>query len=501
MLASIRNQLLLFVACTTSIGCRTAWPFAARDAAKPETQIVHQTTEPLEPAAPVIAPAIEESQASFTSLQEMGTPTQTPAVAGSKQVSPEQAFAQVLGDIQELGRTDPAAQQQLLKQLEFAKPAHYPLVVRQFKAAYAYSRELRERTRSESAYSVEPLTPEGISPPQPASPSEHPGPRLLPEPTGDLNESRPLLPHLKESEVKSESASKVRTASLQDIDPRHTANIDVLPEAIEPKSNPSTVDFATYDEGLETELPKVKPTSTAATTTTEAWDDALDRAIYGLSASTRDEPQSTSDLHARLRLRLLELAAGRQEAALEPVDGLSNGEQEYWSKQLFALSAMLDHETQPDDKRRAAAACLHLTDAASELGELCPLAVRNLTFCSQIHGYGAYEPLPGTTFESGERLTIYAEIDNCRSVSTPQGFHTSLVTSYQILDASGNRLEGNEFPTIDDHCLRRRRDFYSQYGITLPKQLEPGKYQLKLSIKDQHSGKLGHATVDFEIVK
>lgn len=503
MLVAIRFPLLLLAAFVASVGCRAAWPFAARDGSPTESQIAERATEPSQPAAPVIPPATEESQASFTTPQDATTQAQIPAVAPSKEVAPEQAFAQVLGDIQELGRTDPAAQQQLLRQLESAKPAHYPLVVQQFKAAYAYSRELRERNQADRSYPVEPLSPKEIAPATPASQSDDPSPRLLPEPTTKLNDPRAERRRIAEPTTpESKTVSRVETASLQTIDPRHVADSDALAEVSGPESpRPSAVVRTVYEESAEPTSAKVVPVSASTSPSSDTWEEALDRAIYRLSTATRNEPQSTSDLHARLRLRLLELAAGRQEAALEPVDGLSNGERDYWSKQLFALSTMLDHETLPDDKRRAAAACLHLTEATSELGELCPLAVRNLTFCSQVHGYGAYEPLPGTTFQAGERLTLYVEVDNSTSVSTPQGFHTSIVTNYEILDATGNRLEGNEFPTIDDYCLRRRRDFYSQYGISLPKRLEPGKYQLKLSIKDQHTGKLGNATIEFDIAK
>ena len=77
----------------------------------------------------------------------------------------------MIGDIAELGEIDPAAQQQLLKQLQAAKPAHYPLVVQQFKSAYAYSRELRARSRDEELLPLDTY---------PAVANENAEPRLLP---------------------------------------------------------------------------------------------------------------------------------------------------------------------------------------------------------------------------------------------------------------------------------------------------------------------------------
>ena len=497
MLVSFRTLLVPVFAATLALpGCRAAWPFAARESSVSETTVAAKpAADPPSPTAPA-----EESQASFTASSP--SPPITPMSAATPGAAPaaEQAFARILGDIEELGRTDPAAQQQLLKQLQTAKPAHYALVVQQFKAAYAYSRELRQRSRPEPPLPVEALPPEENSPVEPASRSDDIQPRLLPEPLSKVDAPRS---ERLEGEPPAESTrmSLAENSSLRAIDPRRDRSVDDAAEMSTPapSKSPSVIQ-AVYEQDTGPAKPKVVPASASSPPVDENWEQSLTRAIDGLSVATRESPQSTEDLHQRLRLRLLKLAAGRHEAPLAPIEGLAPGEQDYWSKQFFALATLLDHEAQPDGQRRATAASVHLAEAVDELGELCPLTVRNVTFCSQIHGYGAYEPLSSTTFKPGQRLSLYAEVDNYCSISTPQGYHTALATSYEILDAAGNRVDGSEFPTIDDYCLRRRRDFHTQYGITLPAHFSPGKYQLQLTIKDQHANKLGHATVEFEIV-
>ncbi|MEX2170602.1 MAG: hypothetical protein WD851_14905 [Pirellulales bacterium] len=497
MIALFRNWMLLFTALIALPGCRAAWPFAASETAVSETTVAAKAPIADLPAPASPAPSVEESQASFNA-PSASTP-RTPIASATPGAEPtaEQAFSQVLADIEELGRTDAAAQQQLLKQLQTAKPAHYGLVVQQFKAAYAYSRELRERSRPEPPLPMEALPREGFAPVEPASQSDDAHPRLLPQPLGKLDAPRARRI---ETEEPAEAPSHHAASSLHAIDPRDDRSVDSVTEVSEPApSKLSGVVHAVYERDAEPAESQVVPASASSPKAEESWEQSLGRAIDGLSIATREPAQSTDELHERLRLRLLELAAGRQEAALAPVDGLSTGEQDYWSKQLFTLATLLDCQAQPDDKRRAAAANVHLAEAANELAELCPLTVRNVVFCSQIHGYGAYEPIATSTFKPGQRLSLYAEVENYRSLSTPQGFHTALSTSYQILDAAGNRSDGNEFPTIDDYCLRHRRDFHTQYGITLPASLTPGKYQLQLTIKDQHANKLGHATTEFEI--
>lgn len=497
MIASFRTPLFLIVATVALPGCRAAWPFAVAEPAVTETTVAAKAaTEPESVVQPTESPT-EESQASFTSpATETVAPTASLAVPAPTPTA-EQAFAQVLGDIEELGRTDPDAQRQLLKQLQSAKPAHYALVVQQFKAAYAYSRELRQRSRPEPL-PVD-LPPVESSPIEPASRSdETQQPRFLPEPLGKLDDPRAVR-KIDETPQNNQQTTHDQNSPLRTIDPRRNQLAEQITEP-ERDRRPAVV-HADYEEDAISEESPVRPVSAVLTKSNETWEASLKRAIDGLSITTRGPAQSTDDLHERLRLRLLELAAGRHDAALMPIDGLSREEQDYWSKQLFALATLLDHQAQPDQKRRASAASVQLADAAGELSEMCPLTVRNLTFCSQIQGYGAYEPLAVTTFSPGQRLSLYAEVDNFHSVSTPQGYHTALNTSYQILDSTGNRIDGNDFPTIDDYCLRRRRDFHTQYGITLPNQLSPGKYQLQLTVKDQHAHKLGHATVDFDVAR
>ena len=48
-------------------------------------------------------------------------------------------------------------------------------------------------------------------------------------------------------------------------------------------------------------------------------------------------------------------------------------------------------------------------------------------------------------------------------------------------------------------CRGRRRDFHLQYGVTLPTRISPGEYRLELTITDQPSGKIGRASLPFEI--
>ena len=200
-----------------------------------------------------------------------------------------------------------------------------------------------------------------------------------------------------------------------------------------------------------------------------------------------------------MSLRILRLLAGDTEKALEPIPHISPSEQDYWSRQLFALATYLDHHSQPDDKRRAAASVTHLEEAVSNLRELGSLSLRNLSFCKNVYGYGAIEPYESDTFSSGQQVSLYVEVENYHSTSSEKGFNTSLGTSYEVLDDHGKRVTSGDFPDVNDCCRSRRRDFHLQLGLKLPENMAAGRYQVQLLVKDRQSDKIGNGKASFEI--
>jgi hypothetical protein len=196
---------------------------------------------------------------------------------------------------------------------------------------------------------------------------------------------------------------------------------------------------------------------------------------------------------------MLRLLTGDTEKALEPIPHISPVEQDYWSRQMFALATYLDHHSQPDDKRRAAASVVHLDESVSNLRELGTLTLRNLTFCKSVYGYGAIEPCEKQAFAAGERVSLYLEVENYHSQSTEKGFHTLLGSSYELLNEAGERVGGEEFPDVDDYCRSRRRDFHIQLGIVLPEKLPAGPHRLRVTVKDRQSEKMATSETEFEV--
>jgi len=232
------------------------------------------------------------------------------------------------------------------------------------------------------------------------------------------------------------------------------------------------------------------------------WQTQLDATIAALEDDLAERPAETDaeppdDRPARLRM--LYLLAGRRDEALRLPAEMPAGEQEFWSGELFGLSAWLDAGQISDPRRRATEAARHLHDAASSLGALGNLQVRNVAFCKEVRGYGVCTPFERNEFKPREQVILYWEVENLAIESTPTGHRTALRARYQIFDAQGGSVEEGEFPVTEETCQNRRRDYFVRYYLWMPERLYDGRHTLKLTVEDALNGNVGQGSLEFTV--
>ncbi len=421
----------------------------------------------------------------------------------------EATIANVMKEARAISAKNPAAGKLLLDELSRSEPKLWPLVVQQFRSEQAYHDQLvakeaaakpKPSTKTASATSEPPSAEVGqLADPRgvrsdaaieqafaAATPANMPAPLdRAAIPTSVVAQAAP------KTFVDDVAAKPLASAASKTSTPNAESAIKAKFVDQQPSSNPTS--------GVQQALLTTNAKAISEAPAKSDWQGHVNLAIDDLRARVADGPRSTAEVHQLVSLRLLNLLAGNTEAALEPIPNVSTEEQDYWSGQIFALATLLDHHRQPDDKRRAAAGVVHLDEAVGHLRELGTLSLRNLAFCKNVYGYGAYEPINDPTFSPGQQVTLYLEIENYHSESTAKGYKTLLGASYEVVDEAGERIASGEFPNVEDTCQSRRRDFHIQYGLVLPKTAKAGQYQLKLAMRDRQSDKLGSATIAFDV--
>jgi hypothetical protein len=450
------------------------------------------------------------------------------------EVPEDKAFAEVLDQLQAIRAIDPEAERELIAELKQVKPENYAMVVDAFRTALAYRQQLAERDRkvfagesslNEFDVATQQVRERPLGSPQlqvqhasatvelpPQAPPSPAAAHWPPSPTPAANAAAaaaqtplpsPAAIHAVATEpfVASPLPMQVELVSTavpvaQRPSPASRPLAPVEPIASEPDAEPAIVsdDQSTPPAGVGSSAP------IAAAAAPGDWHSQLNVAIADLERTVAPQPTTVAELHDHMRLRTLQLLAGNEKDAYRAIPGASPAQQDYWSKQLFAINAYLNATTQLDEKQRAIAALAPLDDARARLSELASLRIRNLSFVESVDGFGAYEPSEGAKFTPGQKVMLYAEVENFTSNASEAGFATSLGTSFKVLDEGDRLVDGKQFPDVQDSCRNRRRDFHMQYELALPERIYPGPYKIELTITDHHSGKIGQATLPFEII-
>jgi hypothetical protein len=410
-----------------------------------------------------------------------------PPLGAAQSVTAHDAdFAALAAETQALGTLPPTEQQALLADLKQSDPALWPQLIRQFRAAMAYGRGQRpEAGEQEAADSGQGAGDKG---------------QISDVPRSDVAVTS----------VAAEQRTMPRAASTETAggspNPGSTPPTETMPSQPPLRPPLKAAERKIGDQAVAAKVPNgsstkaaVKPAAYTAAPSDER-QLQLTKAILTMEGESAGGTAAADEIARQLRLRMLYLAAGRRDDALRPIPGLSAIQQEFWTKEMYGLATYLDADSASDPQRRAAEAALHLREAAARIGELATPVVRNLAFCKEVTSFGVFKRFPKDEFKAGDEALLYCEIENLKAESTDKGYRTSLKSSYQILDARGERVAVQEFPASEDVCTSQRRDFFIPYFIWIPKRIDQGTYTLQLTVEDMQTHKSGQASIQF-IVK
>jgi len=444
-------------------------------------------------------------------------PRPTEGIPEGQSPDEREALAEVLNEIQHMQELQPEEQAELIQALKASDPKLWPQLIQVFKASVAARQRQIANSLPTGGPSAEIAPVEVTQQPRPERGLPQNPSQLLTPPTQEAlvaAQGPGTAPAYQPGQVNPATGPQPMAQALPGYPTNQT--VQQMPQ-VQPASGvvqpavPTAGGVPQNPAGQVMQATAVIPVPTGPVPTGPAtlqpvaaapldFPQAINAAIAQLEQSTPAGDSSPEAIARQEQLRLLYLAAGRREDAARPIVGLPAAQQEFWTNALYSLWTLRDTTASADASKRAAQAAPHLSLALARLGEQSELVARNLAFCTEVRSYGVYKTFDQYTFEPGQEVLLYAEVEHFKSQETPEGFHTALKSSYEIYDSEGRRIAQHDFPITEEKCRNQRRDFFIRYFITLPtKEIYDGKHTLRLTIEDTLAHKVGQSSIDFSV--
>ncbi len=252
--------------------------------------------------------------------------------------------------------------------------------------------------------------------------------------------------------------------------------------------------------------PVVTGPSTPITTslsTKKTWSQSLNESIELLEKASK-EPAIDENLRIsrEVTLRLLYVGQRRLKDAMRPIDGLSDGENDYFQHQMQALFEANNPDAMPVRSRHWSLVMNSQREATNHLAAVSNLEVKSVAFCTEVERYGVITKFPKYQFQADQEVLLYCEIENVAATKLKkEGYESQLQGSYEILDSQGRKVADQLLPMEPEICQNHRRDYFIVYKIYMPQQISLGNYQLRLTVEDMKAHKFGQNQLDFQIKK
>ncbi len=123
-------------------------------------------------------------------------------------------------------------------------------------------------------------------------------------------------------------------------------------------------------------------------------------------------------------------------------------------------------------------------------------AISDLRICRRVFGFGRTEGLAAEAVVAGQMVLLYCELEGVRDEEVADGVRSRLGSTVSIVpESGGDPVWSFDLGIAEDHCRRRRRDFFVNYRVKIPESLAPGEYRVRLVQSDLLAGKSASRSV------
>lgn len=270
-------------------------------------------------------------------------------------------------------------------------------------------------------------------------------------------------------------------------DPRRDGEVDPVHPPTPPRAN--TPMRVTTDSPPDATTPVRQPTMVSSTP------DTLEAQ---LAKRAREYPR---DLPSQLDYQLLLFTKDEQVPRMPDIAGLAAEDREILTAMLdgltnFRNSVRADNNMLTNRKVRP------LIEMSDRLRSRADLSIPNAILCREVKGFGSYSPIESNRFEAGiaHKVIVYAEVENFASrLNDKNLWETQLEQHLVLYSESGLPLWEDKVPT-SDLCRNRRRDFFIARIMTIPGNVNMGRYTLKVSVTDQQANRIAETSIPIAVV-
>jgi len=178
----------------------------------------------------------------------------------------------------------------------------------------------------------------------------------------------------------------------------------------------------------------------------------------------------------------------------------------------MAVAQLLGSLLSPDTAT-AAQRTKVLDRLTEQLGQNLGVTIPKAVLCTQVDGFGKYQPFSSTNFLAGQtiRALVYVEVDHFKhrpvDNSSLGGFKSQdrwsveISEELKLLHKGDDRLAWRRpAEKVVETSRNKQRDFYLLTEIELPPTPSIGSYQLKVIIRDEVGNSRAESSIPIGIV-
>ncbi len=253
--------------------------------------------------------------------------------------------------------------------------------------------------------------------------------------------------------------------------------------------------------------PMLQPQTNRSTANEPPPDDRLRELMVELSREAYHQATfSDAPLRHLLVIVAQAVLSPDRQLQVDAIPGLTDQERELLSAmQTFYTNLGLELAQSGDPEALpAAVAQLH-----SNLTKEPQLRLNHAALSSRVSGFGAYDEFKRNEAgryaflaHSSQQAVVYMEVEDFTSELNANGEWVTELSQQLVIfsDRDGIPVWRQQWQPVVDVTKIRRRDFYIVQVVTFPEQLSVGRYQLKISVRDEKSKAEAEASLDLEMV-